>query len=495
MCGIVGIMANQAVGQELYDSLTTMQHRGQDAAGIVTYNGKLHTKRGKGYVRDIFHQGNIQELLGDVGIGHVRYATAGSYTLEDVMPFFTNDPHGIVISHNGNLTNYAALKKELQTTNRRYLNSTNDSEALLNVFAAELSNQASDAPFHDQVFGAVKQTAKRVQGAYSVVIYIAGKGLVAFRDPYGIRPLVMGVRSTDLRPEYIFASENVMFNILGYKFLKDVNPGSVVFIDERRQVHEQQFAKADPHLSIFEFVYFARQDAILDNISVYKARMRMGQKLADRLRPRLNDLAINVVVPVPSTANTVALSLASTLGLKYREGLVKNQFIGRTFIMPGQQERRSSVRFKLSPNELELRGKNVLLVDDSIVRGNTSGRIISIVRAAGAKKVYFASASPPVQYPDVYGIDMPTRSELIAHNMDEAAIARAINADFLVYQTIDDLIDAVRTKKSSTRHFDTACFTGEYCTPEINEEILRAIETARLEGRGSLNADIGVRDI
>ncbi len=443
-----------------------MQHRGQDAAGIATLEGhRIHLYKGNGLVRDVFPPSELKKLQGNAGIGHVRYPTAGSDKLDEAQPFYVNSPYGIVLGHNGNLTNAAALKKELFDSDRRHLNTESDSEALLNVFAHELHRIGPAGMQPEDVFRAVDALHQRCKGAYSVIALITGKGVLGFRDPHGIRPAVLGYRDTEKGREYAIASESVALDVLDFTLMRDLKPGEAVFItlDGELHTHESPHAKlASP--CIFEYVYFARPDSMLDDISVYKARLRMGEALAAKILREWPDHDIDVVIPVPDTSRTAALPLAYELNVKYREGFIKNRYIGRTFIMPGQEQRKRSVRQKLNAIDLEFRDKNVLLVDDSIVRGTTSRQIIQMARDAGARKVYFASASPPVRYPNIYGIDMPAPSELIASGRDEKQIEKELGADRLIYQGLDDLIEACREGNAGITRFDTSCFSGEYVT-------------------------------
>jgi amidophosphoribosyltransferase len=466
MCGIIGIVGKQAVTPSIYDALTILQHRGQDAAGIATLEGqRIHLYKGNGLVRDVFPRSELQKLQGFVGIGHVRYPTAGTDNLDESQPFYVNSPYGIVLGHNGNLINTAALKKELFDSDRRHLNTESDSEVLLNVFAHELQSLYSDGLQPADVFKAVDGLHRRCVGAYSVITLIAGKGVLGFRDPYGIRPAVLGYRDTKKGREYAIASESVALDVLEFTLMRDLKPGEAVFITLDGQLHTHVSPLAQPATPcIFEYVYFARPDSMLDDISVYKARLRMGQALARKILREWPDHDIDVVIPVPDTSRTSALPLAYELGVKYREGFIKNRYIGRTFIMPGQEQRKRSVKQKLNAIALEFRDKNVLLVDDSIVRGTTSRQIIQMARDAGARKVYFASASPPVRYPNIYGIDMPAPSELIASGCDEKEIGEKLGADRLIYQGLDDLIDACREGNEGITRFDTSCFSGEYIT-------------------------------
>lgn len=466
MCGIIGIVGKQAVTPSIYDALTILQHRGQDAAGIATLDGqRIHLYKGNGLVRDVFPRSELQKLQGNVGIGHVRYPTAGTANLDEAQPFYVNSPYGIVLGHNGNLINTAKLKKELFDSDRRHLNTESDSEVLLNVFAHELQSLYSDGLQPADVFKAVEGLHKRCVGAYSVIALIAGKGVLGFRDIYGIRPAVLGYRDTDKGREYAIASESVALDVLDFTLMRDLKPGESVFITLDGQLHTHESPLAQPASPcIFEYVYFARPDSMLDDISVYKARLRMGQALARKILREWPEHDIDVVIPVPDTSRTSALPLAYELGVKYREGFIKNRYIGRTFIMPGQEERKRSVKQKLNAIDLEFRNKNVLLVDDSIVRGTTSRQIIQMARDAGARKVYFASASPPVRYPNIYGIDMPAPSELIASGCDEKEIGEKLGADRLIYQELDDLINACQEGNEGITRFDTSCFSGEYIT-------------------------------
>jgi amidophosphoribosyltransferase len=466
MCGIIGIVGQQEVATHIYDALTVMQHRGQDAAGIATLNGyQLNLHKAKGLVRDVFDSGQMKRLTGKVGIGHVRYPTAGSDSSDEAQPFYVNSPYGLALGHNGNLTNTSQLKKELFDSDRRHLNTDSDSELLLNVLAHELQVQHFDKLKPEHVFTAVDAVNERCQGAYSAITLIAGQGVLGFRDPRGIRPAVIGYRESAQGREYAIASESVALDAIEFKLLRDLKPGEAVFITLDGQLHSHVSPQARPLTPcIFEYVYFARPDSMIDDISVYKARLRMGEALAKKileLRPKHD---IDVVIPVPDTSRTAALPLAYELNVKYREGFIKNRYIGRTFIMPGQAQRKRSVRQKLNAISLEFRNKNVLLVDDSIVRGTTSRQIIQMARDAGARKVYFASAAPPVRYPNVYGIDMPAPSELIASGRDESEVEAELGADWLIYQELDDLIKACREGNAGIREFDTSCFSGQYVT-------------------------------
>ena len=484
MCGIIGIVSNSAVNQALYDGLTVLQHRGQDAAGIMTCDqDRIYLRKSNGLVRDVFHTRHMLRLQGNMGIGHTRYPTAGCFSSAESQPFYVNSPFGIALGHNGNLTNAEQLKRELFETDQRHINTNSDSEVLLNIFAHELQDRVRGSLVLEpkDIFAAVSAVHKRCRGAYAVVALIVGRGIVAFRDPNGIRPAVIGKRTVGGRNEYMVASESVAIDALGYELLRDIEPGEAVYMDINGQMFTQQCAeKTLRSPCIFEHVYFARPDSVMDGISVYKARLRMGEYLARKIKKTVPEHDIDVVLPIPDTSRTSALSLAYHLGIRYSEGFIKNRYIGRTFIMPGQKQRKKSVRQKLNPIGLEFKGKNVLLVDDSIVRGTTSQQIIQMARDAGAKKVYFASAAPPVQYPNVYGIDMPAASELIGHNRTAAEIAELIGADWLVYQDLEDLELAVK-KKASVKidRFDTSVFNGDYITGDVTPEYLKSLEAAR----------------
>lgn len=481
MCGIAAIVSHQTVNQELYDALTVLQHRGQDAAGIVTCEkGRLHLRKENGLARDVFNNDQMMKLRGNMGIAHVRYPTAGCTSSAEAQPFYVNSPFGLTLAHNGNLTNTEELKKALFVEDQRHINTDSDSEVLLNVFAHELQALGKLQLTVDDVFAAVSGVHRRCRGAYAVVIMIAGFGVLGFRDPNGIRPVVFGERQSDQGPEFMIASESVALDVLGFDLIRDLEPGEAVFIEESGILHTKQCAsKVDHCPCIFEYVYFARPDSIIDDISVYKARLRMGEKLAAKVLREWPDHDIDVVIPIPDTSRTAALQMANVLGVKFREGFMKNRYIGRTFIMPGQKMRKKSVRQKLNAISLEFEGKNVLLVDDSVVRGTTSEQIIQMARDAGARKVYFASAAPPVRYPNVYGIDMPAAHELIAHNRTEEEVCAAIGADRMIYQDLDDLIDAVRKGNPNIKHFDTSCFSNEYITGDIDEAYLERIEAMR----------------
>ena len=488
MCGIAGIYSHKPVAAELYDSIIHLQHRGQDAAGIMTYDDRMHKEKGMGLAKEIFNEENIKLLTGNIGISHNRYPTHGGFSHGEVQPFWTSVPYGIALGHNGNLTNYNELAAEVTKEETRYLNTTSDSEVLLHLFADELHQDVppqTNEEFFDLLCEAVTNIFNKVKGAYSVTSLIIGKGLVVFRDPQGIRPLVKGERPNgNGGKDYIFASENTMFYALGYKPKGTVLPGELIYVDESGKVFSKRLIKKEFNPCIFEYVYFARPDATLNDVSVYRSRLRMGQNLAEAWKKKYPDTVPDIVIPAPSTANTAALSFAHELGVRYSEGLYKNTFIGRTFIMPGQAERKKSVKYKLVPQELEIRDKKVMIMDDSIVRGNTSREIVRMLRDFGAKKVYFASACPPVKSPCFYGVDMPTRGELIAGNMNVDEVEKFLEVDTLLYQEIDDLVEAVTRK--GDHHIDTpcmACLNGHYVANDIDEATIKSMETQRLRDR------------
>ena len=484
MCGIAGIVSNEDVNQELYEALTVLQHRGQDAAGIVTCEGdRFHLRKDSGLVRDVFRTRHMRSLTGRMGIAHVRYPTAGCTTSAEAQPFYVNSPYGIALAHNGNLTNAPALKQDLFREDQRHINTDSDSEVLLNVFAHELQKIGKLRIDADDVFQAVAAVHRRCRGAYAVVAMVTGFGIIAFRDPYGIRPLVYGTRQTGGEVRHMVASESVALDVLGYKLVRDILPGEAIVIEKNGALHARQCADKPVYSPcIFEFVYFARPDSKIDDVSVYKARLRMGDKLADKILRERPEHGIDAVIPIPDTSRTSALQLANRLGVKYSEGFIKNRYIGRTFIMPGQQLREKSVRQKLNAIDLEFKGKNVLLVDDSIVRGTTSMQIIQMARDAGANKVFFASASPPVRYPNVYGIDMPAAEELIAHGLTEQEIQEALGCDWLLYQDLEDLIEAVQRGNPAIERFDTSCFDGLYVTGDVDQEYLTQLSNHRNDG-------------
>jgi amidophosphoribosyltransferase len=483
MCGIIGIVAKSLVNQALYDGLTVLQHRGQDAAGMVTCEGsRFFLRKDNGMVRDVFHTRHMLSQRGNMGIGHVRYPTAGCSSSAEAQPFYVNSPYGITLAHNGNLINGDELRHDLKTVDLRHLNTQSDSEILLNILAHELQHVGKHRKHLDakDIFKAVTRLHARCQGGYAVVAMIAGVGILGFRDPYGIRPVVFGERMTDQGREFIIASESVAIDSLGFDLLRDIEPGEAVFISAAGELSTQQCAENPQYFPcIFEHVYLARPDSIIDDISVYKARLRMGESLARKILRIWPDYDIDVVIPIPDTGRTSAIPLAHDLGVKYREGFIKNRYIPRTFIMPGQSVRKKSVRQKLNAIELEFKDKNVLLVDDSIVRGTTSREIIQMAREAGAKRVYFASAAPPVRFPNVYGIDMPTVHELIAYDKSEAEVGVALGADRLIYQDLDDLIEAARAGNPAITNFDTSCFTGYYVTGNVSEAYLEHISKLR----------------
>jgi len=481
MCGIVGVVGRSSVGLELYEGLSMMQHRGQDAAGIVTCAGdRLTLRKANGLVRDVFGQSHISALEGSMGIGHVRYPTAGTSSTAEAQPMYVNSPFGICMAHNGNLINADDLNEELFRSDRRHINTSSDSEVLLNVFAHELQAVAGLRLKPEDVFNAVERVHARAIGAYSALALIAGYGMVGFRDPNAIRPLIVGYRENADGPDYIMASESVVLDVLGYKEMASIKPGEAVYIEMSGRVHRKQCSSSPRYAPcIFEFVYLARPDSMIDGISVYKARLKMGEKLADKILRLHPDHDIDVVIPIPDTSTTAALPMAHRLNVKYRQGLIKNRYVGRTFIMPGQAERKRSVRRKLNTVELEFRDKNVLLVDDSIVRGTTSKQIVQMARDAGAKKVYLASAAPPVRYPNVYGIDMPAPSEFVAHKLSEEEVADYIGVDWLVYQDLEDLKECALGINPEIEMFDCSVFDGQYVTGGVDDAYLERIESVR----------------
>lgn len=499
MCGIVGITGFLPVNQSIYDALTVLQHRGQDAAGICTIdqNECFRLRKANGLVRDVFQVNHMQRLAGNMGIGHVRYPTAGSSSASEAQPFYVNSPYGISLAHNGNLTNAHQLRKALFERGKRHVNTTSDSEILLNVFAQELDRFQKHPLQAEDIFAAVGQVHKLVRGAYSVVAMLIGHGMVAFRDPFGIRPLVLGKRALDKeRNEYIVASESVALDTLGFEFMRDVAPGEAIFINTEGQLFTRQCAenpKCTPCL--FEYVYFARPDSYLDKISVYSARVRMGTKLGEKIAREWEDRDIDVVIPIPETSNDIALEIARIIDKPYRQGFVKNRYVGRTFIMPGQQLRRNAVRKKLNANRAEFRDKNVLLVDDSIVRGTTCEQIIEMAREAGAKKVYLVSAAPEVRFPNVYGIDMPGASELIAHGREVYEICQLIKADGLIFQDLADLIAAVREENPLITEFESSVFNGIYVTRDVDQDYLDYLQSLRNDDSMSLLQQAEMKDL
>ena len=481
MCGIIGIVSQQPVAQVIYDGLLVLQHRGQDAAGMVTCDDrKLHLRKDNGQVSDVFHTRHMTKLLGNMGIGHVRYPTAGCSSSAEAQPFYVNSPYGVSLAHNGNLTNVDKLKADLYAEDRRHINTESDSEVLLNVLAHELQASGELKLKVDDIFKAVSATHRRIEGAYAVVAMITGKGILGFRDPFGIRPVVYGKRETDAGTEYMVASESVALQTSGFELVADLKPGEAIYIDKYSNVHLRQcaeYARLSP--CIFEHVYMARPDSVIDDIYVYKARLRMGVKLAQKILKLRPDHDIDVVIPIPDTSRPAAMELAFHLGVTFREGFIKNRYIGRTFIMPGQTLRKKSVRRKLNPIDIEFKGKNVLLVDDSIVRGTTSQQIIEMARDAGANKVYMASAAPAVRFPNVYGIDMPAVEELIAHGRSDEEVGKLIGADWIVYQDLEDLIAAVQKGNPQIKEFDCSCFNGQYVTNNISVDYLDKIKAKR----------------
>lgn len=499
MCGIVGIVGFTPVNQSIYDALTVLQHRGQDAAGIITIdeNNDFRLRKANGLVKDVFEARHMQRLQGNMGIGHVRYPTAGCSSASEAQPFYVNSPFGIALAHNGNLTNAQQLKQMLFEQARRHVNTTSDSEILLNIFAHELAFFDTYQLKAENIFTAVAATHKKVCGAYACVAMIIGHGLVAFRDPLGIRPLVIGKRSlSNGKTEYMVASESVALDTLDFEFVRDVSPGEAVYVTEKGELFTCQCAEAPKsHPCLFEYVYFARPDSFIDKISVYSARVRMGQKLGKKIAREWEDLNIDVVIPIPETSCDIALEIANILGKPYRQGFVKNRYVGRTFIMPGQQQRRKSVRRKLNANRAEFRDKNVLLVDDSIVRGTTCEQIIEMARDAGAKKVYLASAAPAVRFPNVYGIDMPSSAELIAHGRNVDEIRALIGADGLIFQDLNDLIDAVREENPDIERFECSVFDGVYLTKDIDQSYLDYLQGLRSDDSKELRKIQEVEDL
>ncbi|MCL1143668.1 amidophosphoribosyltransferase [Shewanella gaetbuli] len=493
MCGIVGIVGKSSVNQTIYDALTVLQHRGQDAAGIVTVDvNAFRLRKANGLVKDVFEPKHMQRLQGNAGIGHVRYPTAGSSSASEAQPFYVNSPFGISLAHNGNLTNTIELAESL-LKKRRHINTTSDSEILLNLLADELQETRSLTLSADEVFDAVSKVHAQTRGAYAVTAMIIGQGLVAFRDPFGIRPLVLGKQETPSGTEYMVASESVALDAVGFEVMRDVAPGEAIYVTLDGQLFTRQCATEYSYAPcIFEFVYFARPDSTIDNISVYGSRVNMGTKLGEKIKKEWEEHDIDVVIPIPETSCDVALEIARSMDLPYRQGFVKNRYIGRTFIMPGQQERKKSVRRKLNAINAEFKGKNVLLVDDSIVRGTTSEQIIEMAREAGAKKVYFASAAPEIRFPNVYGIDMPTTNELIAHGRDADEIAKIIGADGIIFQDLHDLVEAVRMENPDVKTFETSVFDGNYITKDVDQSYLDHIMQLRNDdAKANRNKDIG----
>ena len=508
MCGIIGIVgkAGSHINQHLYDGLTVLQHRGQDAAGIVTeYKGKFHLRKSNGLASEIFRGSHMKRLLGNIGVGHVRYPTAGSSSRAEAKPFYVNSPYGIAFAHNGNLTNASNLEKMLVNDYNRHVNTNSDSELLLNIFAVELAKNVKNFKIEGEphmdvkhVFSAIRSINQTITGGYACIGMIAGYGLVAFRDPYGIRPLIFGKREVSGSTEWVVASESVAITALGFEVVRDVKPGEAIFISNSGHLFAEQCAEAKPHSPcIFEYVYFARPDSVIDGISVYQSRLNQGDILAKQIMETHPDLEVDAVIPIPDSGRIAALQLAKSLGVPYREGFVKNRYVGRTFIMPGQALREKSVRRKLNAIPDEFKGKKVLLVDDSIVRGTTSAQIVEMARDVGAEKVYFSSAAPPVRYPNVYGIDMPAKSEFIADNKTIEEIREEIGADELFYQSLEDLISSTASSSANPPvRFDSSCFDGDYVTGDVSVEYLNALEEARNDSaKQRLNPDEEVLDI
>ncbi|MCG3727993.1 amidophosphoribosyltransferase [Vibrio cincinnatiensis] len=482
MCGIVGIVGTTLVNQSIYDALTVLQHRGQDAAGICTIeSNRFRLRKANGLVKDVFEAKHMQRLQGTVGIGHVRYPTAGSSSASEAQPFYVNSPFGITLAHNGNLTNAADVRLKLFEKDRRHINTTSDSEVLLNVLAHEIDTVKGNVTAED-VFRAVANVHRTIRGAYAVTAMIIGHGMVAFRDPHGIRPLCLGKRDVGERTEYMVASESVALDAVGFSFMRDIAPGEAIYATFDGELFTQQCAD-HPVLNpcIFEYVYFARPDSFIDKISVYSARVEMGKKLGERIKENFSELDIDVVIPIPETSCDIALQIAQAIDKPYRQGFVKNRYVGRTFIMPGQLQRIKSVRRKLNAIRSEFKDKNVLLVDDSIVRGTTSEQIIEMARDSGAKKVYLVSAAPEIRFPNVYGIDMPSANELIAHGRDNEAICKQIGADALIFQTLEDLVQAVGLGNPDITQFEASVFNGEYVTGDIDQAYLEYLESMRCD--------------
>lgn len=484
MCGIVGIIGHSPVNQAIYDGLTLLQHRGQDAAGIVTIDeeNRFRLRKANGLVSDVFRQEHMLRLQGNVGIGHVRYPTAGTSSVSEAQPFYVNSPYGLTLVHNGNLTNNTELKQLLFSLAKRHVNTNSDSEALLNIFAHYLDQYPAEPLTPENIFETVRKTNAAIRGAYACLAMIIGYGMVAFRDPYGIRPLVLGKRVENGKTEYMFASESIALDIVGFEYVRDVQPGEAIYITFDGQFHSAICAE-NPKLNpcIFEYVYFARPDSVIDGVSVYAARVHMGRLLGEKIATQWQDILpeIDVVIPIPETSTDIALQIANVLNKPYRQGFVKNRYVARTFIMPGQAQRKSSVRRKLNPIASEFTGKTVLLVDDSIVRGTTSEQIVEMARQAGAKKVYFASAAPEIRYPNVYGIDMPTCEELVAYDRSVEQVAAMIGVDRLIFQDLSDLFKSVQLENPAIHNFDASVFTGEYITGDVDSAYLNCIAQAR----------------
>ncbi len=491
MCGIVGISATVNVNQLLFDALTVLQHRGQDAAGMVTLDdGRFFLRKDNGLVKDVFRTRHMKRLSGTSGLGHVRYPTAGTSSSAEAQPFYVNSPYGIALAHNGNLTNADDIKQSLYESDLRHINTHSDSEILLNVFAHELAKEGRHKPLAEDIFNAITGVYQRCEGGYAVVAMINGHGMVGFRDPHGIRPLVYGKRESEQGTEYMFASESVALDALDFELVRDVAPGEAIYIDEQRQLHSHQCVPGKLTPCMFEYVYLARPDSSVDGIFVYQSRLRMGQTLANKILREWPDHDIDVVMPIPDTSRNSALEMATRLGLPYREGFVKNRYIGRTFIMPGQAVREKSVRQKLNAIGQEFAGKNVLLVDDSIVRGTTCQQIVEMARDAGANKVYFCSAAPAIRFPNVYGIDMPTSEELIAHGRTDEEIGELIGADRLIFQDLEDLKKAVSSLNPAIEDFDCSVFDGHYVAGNIDEHYLALLASSRNDSRRQSDSDI-----
>jgi len=483
MCAIVGLVSDKDnASLTLYNALTVLQHRGQDAAGIATIkdNSQLNIHKDNGLVRDVFTEDSILNLKGNIGVGHTRYPTAGSYNYEEAQPFYVNSPYGIVLVHNGNIVNANQLRDEISKEDLRHLKTNSDSEVILNIFAHALQKHNHLELSKEHIFKAIDEVHRRVKGAYSVIILLVGYGLIAFRDPNGIRPLIYGSKNNN---KYMVASESVALDCLGYKVERDIKPGESIFIDMDSKAHFHQYQNNQKYSPcIFEYVYLARPDSVIDDINVYQSRLSMGRFLAKKIKSVLSQDeldSIDVVIPIPDTSRTSALPLSIELNKKLREGFVKNRYIGRTFIMPGQKARKKSVKQKLNTIDLEFKDRNVLLIDDSIVRGNTSKQIVQMARDAGSKKVYFASASPPIRFPNVYGIDMPYVEELVAYNRTIDEICDEIGADKLIYQDLDDLVKSVKMFNSDISVFDCSCFNGEYITEGVSNEYLENLNQIR----------------
>lgn len=502
MCGVISIVSSSPVNQDLYNGLAVLQHRGQDAAGIITCSAsRIFLRKSSGLVRDVFHTRHMKRLSGNMGIGHVRYPTAGAaQSSSEAQPFFVNYPYGICLAHNGNLTNTKQLKRTLVNKGLRHLNTDSDSEILLNALAYELQKNPSLKPNKEDIFNALSNLLKICKGGYAATALIPNLGVIGFRDPHGIRPLCIGRKKTDKGFDYIIASESVALDMLGYDIINDIAPGEVVFITKKGELHRKVCYKKQLHSCLFEYVYLARPDSIIDGVHVHKSRLRMGNKLAEKIKRTWHDVEIDVVIPIPDTSRTSALQVANYLGVVYREGFIKNRYIGRTFIMPGQQLRQDSVRQKLNCLPIEFKGKNVLLVDDSIVRGTTSAQIVTMARKAGAKKVYFASAAPEVKYPNVYGINMPSPDDLVASNKTLQEVTECIGADKLIFQDLEDLKETISFGNSKIKNFEASVFDGEYVTGNINEPYLTNLKKNHLKKKSNKNTqsdkgiltDIGV---